>query len=71
VTKTTALRKSTQKASGPSRMLNGQSKPQHGATSVHPLLRLQQCIGNRVVARSVQARLQTQPHNPTSQGQKN
>lgn len=51
-------------------MLNGQSKPQHGATSVHPLLRLQQCIGNRAVARSVQARLQTQPHNPTSQGQK-
>ena len=47
-----------------------QSKPQHGATSVHPLLRLQQCIGNRAVARLVQARLQTQPHNPTSQGQK-
>ena len=51
-------------------MLNGQSKPQHGATSVHPLLRLQQSIGNRAVARLVQARLQTEPDNPTSQGQK-
>ena len=40
-------------------MLNGQSKPQHGATSVHPLLRLQQCIGNRAVARLIQAKLQT------------
>lgn len=50
-------------------MLTGQSKPQHGATSVHPLLRLQQRIGNRAVARSVQAALQTQP-NSSSQGQK-
>jgi hypothetical protein len=69
VTKTTALRTSIDNASGRSRILNGQSKPQHGATSIHPLLRLQQRIGNRAVARSVQARLQSQPHNPTSQGQ--
>jgi hypothetical protein len=69
VTKTTALRTSIDNASGRSRILNGQSRPQHGATSIHPLLRLQQRIGNRAVARSVQARLQSQPHNPTSQGQ--
>ena len=66
VTKTTALRTSIDKASSRSRLLNGQSKPQHGATSVHPLLRLQQCIGNRAVAGLVQARPQTQFHNPTS-----
>jgi hypothetical protein len=38
-------------------MLNGQSKPQHRATSVHPLLRLQRSIGNRAVARLIQAKL--------------
>jgi hypothetical protein len=40
-------------------MLNRQSKPQHGATPVHPLLRLQQSIGNHAVARLLQAKLQT------------
>ena len=37
-------------------MPDGQSTPRRPATSVHPLLRLQQCIGNRAVARAVQVR---------------
>jgi len=37
-------------------MPDGQSTPRRAATSIHPLLRLQQCIGNRAVARSMQAR---------------
>ena len=56
VTRTTARRTSIDTASSRSRMLNAQSTPQHGATAIHPLLRLQQCIGNRAVARSMQAR---------------
>ena len=36
-------------------MLDGQGMPRRAATSIHPLLRLQQCIGNRAVARAVQA----------------
>jgi len=58
VTKTTALRTSIDKASSRSRLLSGPRKLQHGATSVHPLLRLQQCIGNRAAARLIQAKLQ-------------
>lgn len=67
MTKTRARRTSMHQAPRRSQMLNGQRKPQHGAILVHPLLRLQQCIGNRAVARSVQARPQAQPNNPTSQ----
>jgi hypothetical protein len=37
---------------------------------VHPLLRLQQRIGNRAVARTLQETLQTQPQGPASQGRK-
>ena len=37
---------------------------------MHPLLRLQQRIGNRAVARAVQERLQAQPGNPASPVQK-
>lgn len=54
-----ALRESTHKADNGSRTLNRPCKPQRGATSVHPLLRLQQSIGNRAVVRLVQSRLQT------------
>jgi outer membrane protein OmpA-like peptidoglycan-associated protein len=53
--KTTALRKSAQKASP---MIHGRSKPETGATPVHPLLRLQQSIGNQAVGRLIQAKLQ-------------
>jgi hypothetical protein len=51
-----------------SRLLDGQSTPQHGAPSLHPLLRLQQRIGNRAVAGMVQANLQTRSDNPTFAG---
>ena len=57
---------------GRSRMIHESSKREHVTTSVHPLLRLQQCIGNRAVARLVQAKLQSgrRATSPTSQGQK-
>ena len=60
-------------------MICEQSKRQHVTTPVHPLLRLQQSIGNRAVARLIQVKLQKkeagseygeQPHKPTSQPQK-
>jgi CARDB len=60
-------------------MIREQSKRQHVATPVHPLLRLQQSIGNRAVARLIRVKLQKkqagseygeQPHKPTSQPQK-
>jgi hypothetical protein len=38
-------------------MIHGQSKSQHGASSLHPLLQLQQSIGNRAVVRLIQAQL--------------
>ena len=57
MTKTTALQTSIDKASSRSRVLNGQSKPQHDVTRLHPLLRLQHSIGNRAVARLIQAKL--------------
>jgi len=44
----------------------GPGEPQHGAASLHPLLQLQQRIGNRAVARALQQQLQTQPDSPTS-----
>jgi hypothetical protein len=46
------------------------SKPQHGAVSAHPLLQLQQRVGNRAVARLVQNRLQTQPADSSARGEK-
>ena len=58
MTKTTALRASTHKAFSGSRKIHGQSKSQHGASSLHPLLQLQQSIGNREVARLIQAKRQ-------------
>ena len=70
VTKALALRELTHKIPRRSRLIDGVSKPQNGGAPLHPLLRLQQSIGNRSVARLVQAALQTQPHKPTSQGQK-
>ncbi len=66
MTKSTALRTSSDKASSRTPSFNGLSKPRHGATTVHPILRLQHRIGNRAVARSMQATLQRQPENPAS-----
>jgi hypothetical protein len=55
--KTTALGKSIQKDS-PSRMIHGRSKPETRITPIHPLVRLQQVIGNQAVSRLIQAELQ-------------
>jgi hypothetical protein len=39
-------------------MIHRQAERQQGATPVHPLLRLQRSVGNRAVARLIQAKLQ-------------
>src|SRR5262245_50954423 len=70
VIKSTALRTSSDKASSRTPVVNGRSKPRHVPTPVHPLVRLHHRIGNRAVAWSVQARLQRQPENSTTQGEK-
>src|SRR5262245_43492819 len=76
---TLALRKSIHKVWPGTRTVREQSKRQHGATPGHPLLRLQQSIGNQAVARLIQVKLQKkqagseygeQPPKPTSQRQK-
>lgn len=56
--KMTSLRKPVQKASRvPSRMVQRKSKPADQATALHPLLRLQQTVGNQAVGRLIQAKL--------------
>src|SRR5262245_7520236 len=59
---TRAPRTSIDQDLGRSRTLNERRAPQQRAASVHPLLRLQQCVGNRAVARTVQAALHAPPH---------
>ena len=54
---TLGLRQSVLKPPAGSTTVHGQPKPR-GATPVHPLLRLQQSVGNRAVARLIQAKLQ-------------
>jgi hypothetical protein len=47
-------------------MLTGPGPRRQGAAALHPLLRLQQYVGNRAVARSVQAALHTPAHHPAT-----
>ena len=62
------IAKSSSRAS--SRSSTVSCRPQHGAVSAHPLLQLQQRVGNRAVARLVQNRLQAQPADSSARGEK-
>src|SRR5262245_3106967 len=55
--KTRAVRQSTYQVCSRSPMSHRQSELQHGVSVLHPLLRLQQSIGNRAVGRLIQAQL--------------
>src|SRR5215831_16760536 len=57
MTKTVAPRKPTQGAN-PSRVIHGPSRPEGRVAPMHPLLRLQQFIGNRAVGQLIHAKPQ-------------